>query len=170
MREASVDERKKRFRKERHARAIKRTIIVVVLALIIGTIGGFCTIHWFAYNDAESIQGTWCIEDTDTVFTITDTTITLTEGVAYEYVIDPEGKMIAFTFGGLEGYARYRFSLDHNELCVQDGSYDWVGTLFADIPWTFEAAVQYLTGGGQKSPSFGNGSMVLSRVIQENSN
>lgn len=162
--QASAEERKRKFRRERRAKMVKRSIIAVVLVLVVGTVFGFWMLRWGLYDDASSIQGAWRVQGTDTTITITDKEIVLTDEVAYDYVLDPGAKTLSFTFGGLSGNGRYRFSLDHSQLAIDDGEFDWFSTLVADIPWTVEAVSSKLVGDPEKSPRFGAGDMALERV------
>ena len=132
--------------------------------LFVGVVLGFWLLRWGLHDDAASIQGQWRVKGTDTVINITDEEIVLTDEVAYDYVLDPDAKTLAFTFGGLTGNGRYRFSLDHSQLAIDDGEFDWGSTLVADIPWTIDAVAQKMVGHPEKSPSLGEGDMVLERM------
>lgn len=162
--EASAEERKRKFQRQHKAKVVRRAIIVAVVVLIVGMLVGFWLLRWGLNDDASSIQGQWRVKGTDTVINITDEDIVLTDEVAYDYVIDPSAKTLTFTFGGLTGNGRYRFSLDHSQLAIDDGEFDWWSTLMADIPWTFDAVAQKLVGHPEKSPELGEGEMVLERM------
>lgn len=155
-----------RLKKERHKkrmRIIRRTILLIVLLLLVAAAVALWWLRWGTVDDKAAIQGTWKIAGTDTTVTITDTQITLTDEVAYDYVIDPESKTIVYTFGGLTGQGRYRLSFDGDSLALSDGEYDWLSTLVSDIPWTIEAALADLKHNEPKSPDFGVGQL-LERV------
>lgn len=162
--EASAEDRKRKAQRQHKAKVVRRTIIAIVLVLIIGAIVGFWLLRWGLHDDTESIQGTWRVQGTDTTITINDEEIVLTDEVAYDYVLDPEAKTLTFKFGALTGDGRYRFSLDHNMLAIDDGEFDAMGTLMADIPWTLDALSQKIVGNQEKSPSLEAGNMVLERV------
>lgn len=162
--EASAEDRKRKFQRQHRAKVVRRTIIAVVVVLVIGVVLGFWLLRWGLHDDAASIQGSWRVQGTDTVIDITEDKIVLTDEVAYDYVLDPEAKTLTFTFGGLSGNGRYRFSLDHSQLAIDDGEFDWGATLLADIPWTFEALAQKLVGNPEKSPELESGNMVLERM------
>lgn len=162
--EASAEDRKRKFQRQHKAKMVRRALIAVAVVLVAGVVFGFWLLRWGLYDDASSIQGQWRVKGTDTVINITDEDIVLTDEVAYDYVIDPDAKTLAFTFGGLTGNGRYRFSLDHSQLAIDDGEFDWGSTLVADIPWTFDAVAQKLVGHPEKSPSLGQGDMVLERM------
>lgn len=162
--EASAEDRKRKFQRQHKAKVVRRTLIAVAVVLVVGAVLGFWLLRWGLHDDASSIQGQWRVKGTDTVINITDEDIVLTDEVAYDYVIDPDAKTLAFTFGGLTGNGRYRFSLDHSQLAIDDGEFDWGSTLMADIPWTVDAVAQKLVGHPEKNPSLGEGDMVLERM------
>lgn len=162
--EASAEERKRKFQRQQRAKVVRRSIIAVLVVVLVGVMLAFWLLRWGLHDDAASIQGQWRVQGTDTVIDITDEKIVLTDEVAYDYVLDPDAKTLAFTFGGLTGNGRYRFSLDHSMLSIDDGDFDWGATLAADIPWTLEAVAQNLVGNPEKSPSLGAGDMVLERM------
>lgn len=162
--EASAEDRKRKFQRQHKAKMVRRAIIAAVVVLVVGVVLGFWLLRWGLHDDAASIQGQWRVKGTDTVINITDEEIVLTDEVAYDYVLDPDAKTLAFTFGGLTGNGRYRFSLDHSQLAIDDGEFDWGSTLVADIPWTIDAVAQKLVGHPEKSPSLGEGDMVLERM------
>lgn len=162
--EATAEDRKRKAQRKHKAKIVRRTAIVLVLVLIIGALVGFWLLRWGLHDDRASIQGTWRVQGTDTTITINDEEIVLTDEVAYDYVLDPESKTLSFKFGALTGDGRYRFSLDHNMLAIDDGEFDAMGTLMTDIPWTIEAVAQKFVGNQEKSPSLEDGNMVLERV------
>lgn len=162
--EASAEDRKRKAQRKHKAKLARRTILIIILVIIIGMIVGFWLLRWGLHDDASSIQGRWRVQGTDTVIEISDEEIALTDEVAYDYVLEPESKTLVFTFGALSGSGRYRFSLDHNMLAIDDGEFDAVGTLISDIPWTADAVVRKLLSNQEKSPSLEDGNMVLERV------
>lgn len=162
--EASAEDRKRKFQRQHKAKMVRRAIVAAIIVLFVGVVLGFWLLRWGLHDDAASIQGQWRVKGTDTVINITDEEIVLTDEVAYDYVLDPDAKTLAFTFGGLTGNGRYRFSLDHSQLAIDDGEFDWGSTLVADIPWTIDAVAQKMVGHPEKSPSLGEGDMVLERM------
>lgn len=162
--EASAEDRKRKFQRQHKAKMVRRAIVAAIIVLFVGVVLGFWLLRWGLHDDAASIQGQWRVKGTDTVINITDEEIVLTDEVAYDYVLDPDAKTLVFTFGGLTGNGRYRFSLDHSQLAIDDGEFDWGSTLMADIPWTLDAVVQKLVGHPEKSPGLGEGDMVLERM------
>lgn len=160
----SVEDRKRKAQRQHKVRLIRRTIIAIILVILIGIIVGFWLLRWGLHDDATSIQGKWRVQGTDTVIEINDEEIVLTDEVAYDYVLNPEAKTLTFKFGALTGDGRYRFSLDHNMLAIDDGEFDAMGTLMTDIPWTVDALSQKLLANHEKSPSLENGNMVLERL------
>lgn len=162
--EASAEDRKRKAQRKHKARLARRAMLIALLVIIIGLIVVFWLLRWGLHDDASSIQGTWRVQGTDTVIEINDEEIALTDEVAYDYVLNPESKTLVFTFGALSGSGRYRFSLDHNMLAIDDGEFDAMGTLVTDIPWTVEAIASKLLSNQEKSPSLEAGNMVLERV------
>ena len=163
--EASAEDRKRKVQRQHKAKMVRRTVIAIVLILLIGLIVGFWLLRWGLHDDLDSIQGTWRVQGTDTEIKITDEEIVLTDEVAYDYVLDPEAKTLSFTFGALTGNGRYRFSLDHNMLAIDDGDFDGMGTLMSDIPWTLDALSRKLLGNEELSPGLESSDMVLERIL-----
>lgn len=162
--DASAEDRKRKAQRQHKVRLVRRTIIAIILVILIGIIVGFWLLRWGLHDDTTSIQGKWRVQGTDTVIEINDEEIVLTNEVAYDYVLNPEAKTLTFKFGALTGDGRYRFSLDHNMLAIDDGEFDAMGTLAADIPWTLDALSQKLLANHEKSPGLEDGNMVLERV------
>lgn len=161
---AQIEQRLKKQMRQQRLHTIRNVIFIVLVLLLLGATILFCYFRWWAYDDAASIQGTWRQAGSNVTMEITDQKLILTDDVAYDYVIDPGSKTIAFTFGGLTGHARYRFSLDHQQLSIEDGNFDWFGTLVQDIPWTASAVAEMLTGQDQLSPDLGQSSRSLYRT------
>lgn len=162
--ERKADDRKKKVKREHRAKVAKRVVIIVLISIIVIVAVGFWLIRWGLHDDAADIQGQWRVQGTDATIVINDEKIVLNDEVAYDYVIDPSSKTLLFTFGGLSGSGRYRFSLDHDQLAINDGEHDWFSTFVSDVPWTAEALVRSLTGEVAKSPAIGEGDTVLERV------
>lgn len=162
--EANAEDRKRKAQRKHNAKVVRRVILIVLIVIIIGVIVLFWMLRWGLHDDSASIQGKWQVQGTDTVIEINDEEIILTDEVAYDYVLDPEAKTLTFKFGALTGNGRYRFSLDHNMLAIDDGEFDAMETLMTDIPWTVDALSQKLLGNTEKSPGLEDGNMVLERV------
>lgn len=162
--DATAEDRKRKVQRQHKARLVRRTIIAIILVILVGIIMGFWLLRWGLHDDATSIQGKWRVQGTDTVIEIDDEEIVLTDEVAYDYVLNPEAKTLTFKFGALTGNGRYRFSLDHNMLAIDDGEFDAMDTLAADIPWTLDALSQKLLANQEKSPGLEDGNMVLERI------
>lgn len=156
------ERRKKQLRKHRIAVA-RNTIIITLLVIVLGSISAFWAFRWGMYDDVADIQGKWQISGTNTTIEISDESFVLTDDISYDYVLNTEDKTLTFKFGALNGSGRYRFSTDRGQLAVQDGEYDWVSTLMADIPWTIDALISSFSGTGPNSPAF-DGGMVLERI------
>lgn len=156
------ERRKKQLRKHRIAVA-RNTIIITLLVIVLGSISAFWAFRWGMYDDVADIQGKWQISGTNTTIEISDESFVLTDDISYDYVLNTEDKTLTFKFGALNGSGRYRFSTDRGQLAVQDGEYDWVSTLMADIPWTIDALISSFSGTGPNSPAF-DGGLVLERI------
>ncbi len=138
-----ADQRKKhRFRRWR-----KRIIIAIIVVIVVVIVGGFSWDRWFRYNDETDLEGTWVVHNTHTAVVIDGETISFADDIAYSYEIDPESKTITYTFGTMEGGGRYRFSADRNQVAIVDGdSYSWWSTLWDDVGWSFNQAIEYIQG------------------------
>jgi hypothetical protein len=103
-------------------------------------------------------------DGTSTPVTIESDTIRLTPDVAYLYELDTMSKTMTFSFGKLEGHARYWFEDDRSRLVIVDGEgYTAVNTFIED----FERIVTGFivrTGGSSVQLPEGQDVIVLSRT------
>ena len=122
--------------------------------------------RWPLSHDAQDIQGVWYIAGTQKTATITADKIELSDDVAYSYELDEGAKTLTLSFGSMTGDARYRFSLDRQELAIRDGVTTSTDSLLEDIPWML-AALGHAIQGDAASPEFsGSQTMVLTRTPQ----
>lgn len=145
-------------------RILRRTLIIVVLVLLVIAIAGFWFIRHGLVDDKQAIQGKWQLDTNGAAITITEDKIVLTDDVSYDYFIDPDSKTIVFAFGSLTGNGRYRFSLDQQQLAIEDGDFDWFSTVISDIPWTASALADMVMNKEPKSPDLGENGKLLERV------
>ena len=140
-------------------------MVLVVVAVVVA----FSCWRWTFANDAQDIQGTWCIAGTQKTVEVTADGIKLADDVTYIYTIDEGAKTLSLSFGNMEGEARYRFSLDRQTLALRDGETTWGNSLSEDISWTI-AALGRAIQGEQASPELsGDSTMVLTRTPQDSS-
>lgn len=171
--EASTEaERGKRRRERAEAKPRKKRWPLVVagsvLLVVLLIVGGFSWDRWLRYDDARELQGEWQVDGTTRVVVVDGVSIKLTDDVAYAYTIDPTAKTIEFTFGGMEGSGRYRFSADRSQLVVMEGSsYSALSTLFEDIGWMWDGLVRLVQGQAPVQPEAGEGVTVLARVSHD---
>ena len=137
-----------------------------VVAVIAAVVISFSCWRWPLSHDAQDIQGVWYIAGTQKTATITADKIELSDDVAYSYELDEGAKTLTLAFGSMTGDARYRFSLDRQELAIRDGKTSSTDSLLEDIPWTL-AALGRAIQGDAASPEFsGSQTMVLTRTPQ----
>lgn len=140
-------------------------VVLVVVAVVVA----FSCWRWTFANDAQDIQGTWCIAGTQKTVDVTADGIKLADDVTYSYTIDEGAKTLSLSFGNMEGEARYRFSLDKQTLALRDGETTWGNSLSEDISWTI-AALGRAIQGEQASPELsGDSTMILTRTPQDSS-
>jgi hypothetical protein len=153
-------------RGSRVALALKIVLGLCVLAIVtFGII--FCSVRWWAANDAACIQGTWVAAQVDagaenTALTsgnivIDSSSMQLSDTVTYTYTLDAATKQLNFSFGNYTGNAHYRLSMDGSQLAICDGQYGWVASLAGDFSWTVNACLQHVLGQGELSPAGFNG-------------
>lgn len=155
-----VDAKIQAAKRANRKRIIKKLIITVLIVAIVAAVGTFVYLRWFEQDDAQNFTGKWQISGSEGTIEITDTKIILNDEVSYEYALDPTSKTLSFTFGSLEGNARYRLSFDGNQLSITDGEYDFMSTLIEDAPWMMGA----LVNPAENPPTLGEESMLLERV------
>lgn len=76
--------------------------------------------HWLRYDDAADIQGSWKIDGSEQVITITSDQIALTSEVSYSYTLDTFAKTIDFTFEQYGGSGSYAFSPERTTLVITE--------------------------------------------------
>ena len=76
--------------------------------------------HWLRYDDAADIQGSWKIDGSEQVITITSDQIALTPEVSYSYALDTFAKTIDFTFEQYGGSGSYAFSPERTTLVITE--------------------------------------------------
>lgn len=165
----SVKGRRRRSAKKGAARrrvAVRVVLGVLAVALAAAAVASslFSWNRWFRFDDAADLQGQWAIADGQGSISIDGESIHLTDFEAYGYTVDADSKTLTFTFSDLSGSARYRFSADRTQLAIQDGTFSFSDTLADDIAWAWGRFVSSLTGSEGAGPSFGEGSLVLTRI------
>lgn len=175
--EAQIQKQKERIsnaereRKRKRRRKIVKWVFVILALLIVAAVVAICVafayFRWNAYDDATDIRGTWVVEGADgsaTPIVISEDSIRLTDDVAYSYTIDPDTKTLRFSFGNMSGSAKYRFSLDRDQLMIEDGEVDWWGSLFDDAQWTATAFIYSLQNDSELPPDIDtDGSLLMTR-------
>ena len=148
-------------------RRVGRIIAIIITALLLvalAVFGIFGWNRWLRYDDVADFQGQWYADGTSTPVTIESDTIRLTPDVAYLYELDTMSKTMTFSFGKLEGHARYWFEDDRSRLVIVDGEgYTAVNTFIED----FERIVTGFivrTGGSSVQLPEGQDVIVLSRT------
>lgn len=107
--------------------------MIFIIALLIATATIiFSFTRWCVADDAQDIQGTWIVEDSDTTIQITDTEIRMTSDMIFTYSLDTGSKTIKERLDNKEGSAHYVFSQDRNELVIADINLDAVSSYFFD--------------------------------------
>lgn len=154
-------------KRKRIIKIVRRAVIAIIIILAIAVTGTFSVFRWGIFDDYADMQGTWRINDTKATIKIEDGKIQLNKEVIYDFSIDPNSKTLTFDFGQLDGNARYRFSVDRNQLSLLDGEFNTTDTLTDDIPWTFQALWDFIATSDIKDPGLGEGSITLNRVTEE---
>lgn len=107
--------------------------MIFIIALLIATATIiFSFTRWCVADDAQDIQGTWIVEDSDTTIQVTDTEIRMTSDMIFTYSLDTGSKTIKERLDNKEGSAHYVFSQDRNELVIADINLDAVSSYFFD--------------------------------------
>jgi hypothetical protein len=146
---------------------VRRTLIVLValvVVVILVALGAFINMRYFAHDDASDVQGSWYVAGTSTLITIDDSSIHLTQDVAYKYTLATDSKTIDFSIGNLEGGGHYRFSLDRQMLAITDGDVDSVESFIQDAQWTLSAVLMQVFQGETATPGTGSTTTLLSRT------
>ena len=153
--ERGADRRRSVRRKRRRWPLV---VLGVVVALVVALAAAFSVWRWALCDDAGDFTGTWYMAGSEVPLQIEDGSIRLADDVAYAYQLDASGKTLSFTFGNLSGEARYRFSLDRQQLAIQDGGQP--DALLDDAGWTIGALVK-MAQGESASPAFADGETLL---------
>ena len=101
-------------------RVLLGLIVAILLAILVGT-SLFCWQKWMRFDDTADIQGVWKVEATGDTIVFDGRKLKLTKGISYEYRMNTDDKLIAYTFGELEGGGHYYFSGDRTKLIIIDG-------------------------------------------------
>lgn len=112
-----------RKRTAEKAKGAKRsTVVLTIVALVIvALVAGFVSLRWLIHDDAQLIQGEWCVEASQETLVFDDHQMKLTKSVTYEYSLDTFDKTITYFFANLTGEANYYFSLDGQQLIITEG-------------------------------------------------
>lgn len=114
-------------RKKSARKGLSRRFLIaslsVIAALVIVT-GVLAWNHWLRYDDAADIQGTWVIDGSQDVITITGTDMVMTAEVSYPYALDTFHKTISFSFEQYSGNGSYAFSPERDTLVITETDAD----------------------------------------------
>lgn len=114
-------------RKKAAERRISHRFIIIATTLIVVLVvatGVLAWNQWFRYDDAADLQGTWTVQGTDVVITITDTDMVMTSEVSYPYTLDTFAKTIDFSFQDYSGSGSYAFSSDRTTFVITEKDAD----------------------------------------------
>ena len=111
-----------RERQIRRRRMSRRFFVVagVFMAVLLVATAALAWNHWLRYDDAADIQGSWKIDGSEQVITITSDQIALTPEVSYSYTLDTFAKTIDFTFEQYGGSGSYAFSPERTTLVITE--------------------------------------------------
>lgn len=111
-----------RERQIRRRRMSRRFFVVagVFMAVLLVATAALAWNHWLRYDDAADIQGSWKIDGSEQVITITSDQIALTPEVSYSYALDTFAKTIDFTFEQYGGSGSYAFSPERTTLVITE--------------------------------------------------
>ena len=137
----------KRAKKPRSPARIALSVAIGVFAAFIVACIALAVDRWWVHDDAQDIQGTWYIYDTEVAIPIGPDTIGISEDAVYEYTIDTQAKTVTYRIGNLTGTSHYRFSSDRSQIAlIEDGKKVFTATLFDDISWWFTSLANALSG------------------------
>lgn len=114
--------RKKSVRKGLSRRFLIASLSVIAVLVIVT--GVLAWNHWLRYDDAADIQGTWVIDGSQDVITITGTDMVMTAEVSYPYALDTFHKTISFSFEQYSGNGSYAFSPERDTLVITETDAD----------------------------------------------
>lgn len=137
----------KRTKKPRSPARIALSVAIGVLAAFVVACIALAVDRWWVHDDAQDIQGTWYIYDTEVAIPIGPDTIGISEDAVYEYTIDTQAKTVTYRIGNLTGTSHYRFSSDRSQIAlIEDGKKVFTATLFDDISWWFTSLANAISG------------------------
>ena len=137
----------KRAKKPRSPARIALSVAIGVFAAFVAACVALAVDRWWVHDDAQDIQGTWYIYDTEVAVPIGPDTIGISEDAVYEYTIDTQAKTVTYSIGNLTGTSHYRFSSDRSQIAlIEDGKKVFTATLFDDISWWFTSLANALSG------------------------
>ena len=137
----------KRAKKPRSPARIALSVAIGVFAAFVVACIALAVDRWWVHDDAQDIQGTWYIYDTEVAIPIGPDTIGISEDAVYEYTIDTQAKTVTYRIGNLTGTSHYRFSSDRSQIAlIEDGKKVFTATLFDDISWWFTSLDNAISG------------------------
>ena len=137
----------KRVKKPRSPARIALSVAIGVFAAFVVACIALAVDRWWVHDDAQDIQGTWYIYDTEVAIPIGPDTIGISEDAVYEYTIDTQAKTVTYRIGNLTGTSHYRFSSDRSQIAlIEDGKKVFTATLFDDISWWFTSLANAISG------------------------
>ena len=137
----------KRAKKPRSPARIALSVAIGVFAAFVVACVALAVDRWWVHDDAQDIQGTWYIYDTEVAIPIGPDTIGVSEDAVYEYTIDTQSKTVTYSIGNLTGTSHYRFSSDRSQIAlIEDGKKVFTATLFDDISWWFTSLANAISG------------------------
>ena len=137
----------KRAKKPRSPARIALSVAIGVFAAFVVACIALPVDRWWVHDDAQDIQGTWYIYDTEVAIPIGPDTIGISEDAVYEYTIDTQAKTVTYRIGNLTGTSHYRFSSDRSQIAlIEDGKKVFTATLFDDISWWFTSLANAISG------------------------
>ena len=137
----------KRAKKPRSPARIALSVAIGVFAAFVVACIALAVDRWWVHDDAQDIQGTWYVYDTEVAIPIGPDTIGISEDAVYEYTIDTQAKTVTYRIGNLTGTSHYRFSSDRSQIAlIEDGKKVFTATLFDDISWWFTSLANALSG------------------------
>ena len=114
-------------RKKSARKGLSRRFLIAslsVIAVLVIVTGVLAWNHWLRYDDAADIQGTWVIDGSQDVITITGTDMVMTAEVSYPYALDTFHKTISFSFEQYSGNGSYAFSPERDTLVITETDAD----------------------------------------------
>ena len=136
-----------RAKKPRSPARIALSVAIGVFAAFVVACIALAVDRWWVHDDAQDIQGTWYIYDTEVAIPIGPDTIGISEDAVYEYTIDTQAKTVTYRIGNLTGTCHYRFSSDRSQIAlIEDGKKVFTATLFDDISWWFTSLANAISG------------------------